>query len=158
MKICYPYDYTGCDTSETANRFDTNKECQEICVNANTVPNNQEEINEVVLSADFEPNSELFICDLPMESGNCSQRVNKWYYDQHSKYCREFQFTGCNGNGNKFETRKQCTQICEQPKRREICHSNKFQGPCHDFEQRWYHDAPTKSCQQFKYGGEHKIF
>lgn len=63
---------------------------------------------------------DIFICDLPMEVGNCSQRINKWFYDRQAKYCREFEFTGCYGNDNKFESRAQCVQICEQPKRRGI--------------------------------------
>ncbi len=61
---------------------------------------------------------QISICDLPVNKGNCSQRVNKWFYDKQERYCREFEFTGCNGNENKFETREQCIEICESPKRR----------------------------------------
>lgn len=28
-----------------------------------------------------------------------------------------------------------------------------MQGPCQDFESRWFHDAESKSCKQFQYGG-----
>lgn len=35
----------------------------------------------------------------------------------------------------------------------EICNSNKIQGPCVEFQSRWYHDTETRSCQEFKYGG-----
>lgn len=59
-------------------------------------------------------------CDQPMMSGNCSQKTLKWFYDKNSKYCRQFEFTGCNGNENKFETRQQCIEICEKHKRRGI--------------------------------------
>ena len=50
--------------------------------------------------------------------GNCSQKVMKWFYDVNTKYCRQFEFTGCNGNENRFETRQQCIEICESHKRR----------------------------------------
>jgi hypothetical protein len=53
-----------------------------------------------------------------MESGNCSQIFFKWFYDSSVKYCRQFEYTGCHGNENKFETRHQCTEICELPKRK----------------------------------------
>jgi hypothetical protein len=58
------------------------------------------------------------LCDLPMVKGNCSQKVTKWFFDNKVKYCRQFEFSGCNGNENRFETRHQCTEICEFPKRR----------------------------------------
>jgi len=88
-----------------------------------------------------------------METGNCSQSSTKWFYDKEARFCREFVFTGCRGNANKFETRQQCGEVCEEPKRREICHAKKFPGPCVDFEPRWYHDPATRSCRQFDYGG-----
>lgn len=64
--------------------------------------------------------ADISTCDLPMETGNCSQKITKWFYDKKAMYCRLFEFTGCNGNDNKFETREQCTEICEHPKRRGI--------------------------------------
>lgn len=88
-----------------------------------------------------------------MKAGNCSQQVTKWFYDKKSKYCRQFDFTGCNGNENRFETREQCTELCENSKRREICNSNKIQGPCMEFQNKWYLDTETKTCKEFKYGG-----
>ena len=57
------------------------------------------------------------ICDLPMLQGNCSQHVTKWFYDRTLKYCRPFEFSGCKGNENRFETRHQCIEICETRKR-----------------------------------------
>ena len=58
------------------------------------------------------------MCELEMKQGNCSQKVTKWFYDKKARYCKQFDFTGCNGNENRFETRQQCTEICENPKRR----------------------------------------
>jgi hypothetical protein len=53
-----------------------------------------------------------------MSVGNCTQKIVKWLYDVNLKHCRQFEFSGCNGNRNRFETRHQCTEICEIPKRR----------------------------------------
>ncbi len=148
-KACFTFDYTGCSEQVTSNRFDELEECESKCVVSGDVE------GEVVMPVEVETDKldEIIICDQAMEVGNCSQRISKWFYDKEAKYCREFTFSGCNGNSNKFETREQCTNVCEEPKRREICHANKFQGPCIDFQTRWYHDTVTKSCQQFSYGG-----
>ena len=53
-----------------------------------------------------------------MEVGNCTQNTLKWFYDSQAKYCREFEFSGCHGNENRFETRHQCVEICELTKRK----------------------------------------
>ena len=36
---------------------------------------------------------------------------------------------------------------------KEICNSNKIQGPCLEFQNRWFLDTETKTCSMFKYGG-----
>jgi papilin len=93
-------------------------------------------------------------CELEMAPGNCSQKQNyKWFYDKNLRYCRQFHFSGCNGNENKFETRQQCVQICEKPKRKEICNSNKVYGPCSENIKRWYLDIETHLCEEFTYSG-----
>ena len=37
-----------------------------------------------------------------MKPGNCSQKISKWFYDKKLRYCRQFDFTGCNGNQNRL--------------------------------------------------------
>jgi hypothetical protein len=137
-KSCYPVEYSGCGP-ELSNRFEDSDECKRICqenVNNNEVAPvlvNLEDKNEhLITSTHFitisttrkQPDlmqkveEKIDICELPMAQGNCSQKDVKWFYDQKTKYCREFVFTGCNGNENRFETRPQCTDLCEMPKRR----------------------------------------
>ncbi|VDL66288.1 unnamed protein product [Nippostrongylus brasiliensis] len=36
----------------------------------------------------------------------------RFYYDDASKLCRSFTFTGCGGNENNFKTKGECTQFC----------------------------------------------
>ena len=132
-KSCYPFEYSGCGP-EVSNRFESNEECKSVCVVAdvshvqiapvasNTLLDTESESsnNVVVVTtvASKQQEIQIDLCELPMAPGNCSQKENKWFYDQKTKYCRQFEFSGCYGNDNRFETRHQCTEICEVPKRR----------------------------------------
>ncbi|RNA30102.1 papilin isoform X1, partial [Brachionus plicatilis] len=149
-KMCYSFQYSGCG-SEFSNRFDSNEECTETCVE-NLSP---DDTTEIMASSTVDASTEIPIdvCNLPLEEGNCSQTISKWYYDTKLKYCLLFNFTGCYGNENKFENRQQCAEICEIPKKKEICYSNKALGPCDQFQIRWHYDPETQSCKDFHYGG-----
>ena len=35
---------------------------------------------------------------------------------------------------------------------KEICHTSKAQGPCTDFQLRWFYDADLHQCREFHYG------
>lgn len=171
-KVCYSFEYSGCGP-EFSNRFESKEDCNSMCVE--NYKYNNESLGQIKTSTapiNIEPeegwwkmnfilrnflNQIIFfkdICGLPMAKGNCSLKQTKWYYDPKSKFCKQFEFTGCNGNENRFETREQCTEICEINKRREICNSNKAQGPCYQFQTRWYLDTETRSCKEFQYGGK----
>ncbi|CAF0945237.1 unnamed protein product, partial [Brachionus calyciflorus] len=151
LKQCYPFEYSGCGP-EFSNRFNSNEECKKTCsLTSNVSDNHLEEIRTTTVS--ITPVIQHDVCILPMVEGNCTQTITKWYYDSKLKYCNQFNFTGCNGNENRFENRKQCAEICEIPKKREICYSSRVQGPCDQIQLRWYYDYETQSCQQFQYGG-----
>lgn len=53
-------------------------------------------------------------CQLPAETGNCANYVDRWYYDTLEKTCRQFYYGGCGGNRNNFETQQTCQERCEQ--------------------------------------------
>ena len=36
-----------------------------------------------------------------------------WYYDSDKMSCEPFMFKGCDGNENKFGSRKECMESCE---------------------------------------------
>ena len=43
------------------------------------------------------------ICELPITTGPCSSSFTRWAYDPHISSCREFRYSGCLGNFNRFE-------------------------------------------------------
>ncbi|KAF8764746.1 Tissue factor pathway inhibitor like protein [Argiope bruennichi] len=51
-------------------------------------------------------------CYLPVSYGNCTAIFVKWYYETLDGTCREFKYSGCGGNMNKFETYEDCYEVC----------------------------------------------
>uniref|UniRef100_A0A803TQK6 BPTI/Kunitz inhibitor domain-containing protein n=1 Tax=Anolis carolinensis TaxID=28377 RepID=A0A803TQK6_ANOCA len=46
------------------------------------------------------------ICKLPPEQGkwSCSEKISRYYYNQKSKHCEQFIYSGCGGNANNFSS------------------------------------------------------
>lgn len=59
------------------------------------------------------------VCLLPPLNGGpliyCRARHEKWYYNAKKGSCGIFEYGGCGGNDNRFDTQEQCEQLC-QPK------------------------------------------
>ncbi|XP_029514907.2 putative Kunitz-type serine protease inhibitor [Oncorhynchus nerka] len=92
--ICFPFIYKGLEGNE--NRFNTDRTCMEAC------------------SAKFD---ELYpaagaVCDLRLDHGSCFAMLLMYYYNAAEGTCRIFHYGGCQGNGNRFETREHCQQTC----------------------------------------------
>ncbi|KAL7846583.1 hypothetical protein SRHO_G00215630 [Serrasalmus rhombeus] len=54
------------------------------------------------------------VCALKMDPGNCYATIAMYYYDSEEKICRMFLYRGCHGNGNRFASREECQQMCEE--------------------------------------------
>nr|XP_046254479.1 collagen alpha-6(VI) chain-like isoform X2 [Scatophagus argus] len=51
-------------------------------------------------------------CFLSQDAGRCSDYAVKWFFDSNQRKCSRFWYGGCEGNGNRFETRKDCERLC----------------------------------------------
>ena len=51
-------------------------------------------------------------CTLPEDTGTCSGSLTRFRWDQETKECLTFAWTGCGGNSNNFKTRQKCWKRC----------------------------------------------
>jgi len=49
---------------------------------------------------------------LPRDGGHCHGSFVRYYYDQEAGVCRQFNYTGCGGNANKFAIAEDCSSLC----------------------------------------------
>lgn len=52
------------------------------------------------------------ICTQPLRVGNCDRSVRRYWYSASTRECQSFEFTGCQGNDNNFETLVDCQTFC----------------------------------------------
>ncbi|UJR31029.1 hypothetical protein I4U23_018538 [Adineta vaga] len=55
---------------------------------------------------------ECITCAPSPDRGECLGRMDMWYYDNKSKECRQFEYSGCKGNENQFMKKEQCIDTC----------------------------------------------
>uniref|UniRef100_A0A915PL09 BPTI/Kunitz inhibitor domain-containing protein n=1 Tax=Setaria digitata TaxID=48799 RepID=A0A915PL09_9BILA len=53
------------------------------------------------------------ICSQPLRIGNCKQNIRRYWYNGAIGACEMFQYSGCHGNDNNFETMIECQNTCE---------------------------------------------
>lgn len=52
------------------------------------------------------------VCQMTKDPGPCSGYNPVWYFEPVTRTCRRFLYGGCDGNGNRFETREECQSTC----------------------------------------------
>ncbi|XP_025008919.2 collagen alpha-1(VII) chain isoform X2 [Gallus gallus] len=52
-------------------------------------------------------------CLQPMDEGSCRHYTLRWYFHPAANACRPFIFGGCQGNSNRFETKRKCERWCK---------------------------------------------
>ena len=95
--------------------------------------------------------------------GNCDKQILSWYYDFNEGECKQINYSGCNGNLNRFESLDACQYTCQglntakdqfKALKQQVCEAPKLTGACYLKLQRWYFNKSTGMCQQFTYSGE----
>jgi hypothetical protein len=82
---CEEFVYGGCDGNE--NNFATKADCLEKCGDGD-------------------------VCELFPDTGPCEASIPRWYFNFQSGECEMFDYGGCEGNENNFETEKECLAEC----------------------------------------------
>ncbi|XP_077980104.1 uncharacterized protein LOC144435382 [Glandiceps talaboti] len=88
-------------------------------------------------------------CCASPEYGTCYGQEDKWYYDCKERICRQFTYSGCGGNENRFDSKKECIKHCTD----DSCCLDPDPGPCKGSFPMWYFDPRDNTCKQFTYGG-----
>jgi len=57
--------------------------------------------------------TETDICKQSLETGNCSDSITRWFYNFESNECEQFDYSGCEGNGNNFDSKDDCEIDCK---------------------------------------------
>jgi collagen type VI alpha len=55
----------------------------------------------------------LHDCESSPDKGICrAMYFEKWYYDKQTMTCKKFEYSGCGGNGNRYNTEEECKNSC----------------------------------------------
>ncbi|VDI57985.1 tissue factor pathway inhibitor [Mytilus galloprovincialis] len=52
------------------------------------------------------------MCQLPSDKGPCRAVIQRYFYNQRSSQCETFEYGGCAGNANNFESLSSCRRTC----------------------------------------------
>ncbi|TRY92245.1 hypothetical protein DNTS_029082 [Danionella cerebrum] len=92
-------------------------------------------------------------CALKKDEGPCKAMKERFYFDLDTGHCELFEYGGCQGNGNNFETKEECEEMCFVKENKSPCHLEDEPGPCRGLVPRYFFDFKSQECKQFFYGG-----
>ncbi|CAH1788178.1 unnamed protein product [Owenia fusiformis] len=88
-------------------------------------------------------------CLKDVDIGPCDAIVPRYYFNQDTGSCTSFNYGGCGGNDNNFETFEKCNTLCGEG----VCDQPADMGPCEAAMPRFYYSQETGTCERFIYGG-----
>ncbi|CAD5121248.1 DgyrCDS9780 [Dimorphilus gyrociliatus] len=135
-KRCKKFEYGGCGGN--LNRFPSRGECWSECSIVDIPQKDVHWYQE---------------CSKPPVQGPCNSKKIKHYYLAKSGTCRRFWYSGCGGNANRFESRKECDYTCAKIRKRDRCLGGVDKTFCGSRLVRWYYNNETERCEEFSYGG-----
>ncbi|KAK6178076.1 hypothetical protein SNE40_012908 [Patella caerulea] len=103
-----------------------------------------------VVRADSNDQADSSVCQLPVIAGDCNQEIPRYGWNTESGNCEYFIYTGCGGNRNKFQSQKDCLEMCGPPR---VCQQDPSIGTCDEHLPRFFYNQTTKACEEFQYSG-----
>ena len=52
------------------------------------------------------------VCSQPTEPGPCSNIIHRWAFIPKAGRCKRFNYGGCFGNENNFDSKEKCNKRC----------------------------------------------
>ncbi|XP_047670690.1 tissue factor pathway inhibitor a isoform X2 [Tachysurus fulvidraco] len=92
-------------------------------------------------------------CALKKDEGPCKALKDRFYFDMEMFRCEPFEYGGCQGNENNFETIEECEEMCLVKTSKSPCHLGDEPGPCRAVVPRYFFDSKVNECRCFFYGG-----
>ncbi|XP_059156176.1 papilin-like [Physella acuta] len=162
---CYSFLYGGCGGN--LNNFESLSACDRRCHQYKRSTATQV---IVVQSTGEGARAEEDACQMLPAKGTCKANSIKWFYSPARNRCESFQYSGCGGNNNRFDSQESCMQKCykepasnRRPTTPEsnvipsvesnVCVLKKDQGGCNNWTILWYYDTNKAACMRFYYGG-----
>ncbi|XP_035782943.1 papilin-like isoform X2 [Anopheles albimanus] len=109
------------------------------------------------------------VCKDGKDAGPCGDAIPRFYYDSRTHACYSFNYSGCEGNGNRFASAEECEGTCVHRRTDEtvdpadvleICSLTVARGDRHcngrnrkKGRKRWYYDVERETCFAFRYTG-----
>ncbi|XP_017326142.1 tissue factor pathway inhibitor a isoform X2 [Ictalurus punctatus] len=92
-------------------------------------------------------------CALKKDEGPCKALKDRFYFNVETFRCEPFEYGGCQGNENNFETAEECEEMCLVKAKKSPCHLEDEPGPCRGLVPRYFFDSKVNECRRFFYGG-----
>ncbi|KRG02291.1 isoinhibitor K [Drosophila mojavensis] len=74
-----------------------------------------------LLMTDFAASqANLSPCIMMTDRGPCKSNYKMFAYDSYDQQCKEFQYSGCGGNPNRFSTYEECMSACKPTIKRNL--------------------------------------
>ncbi|KAB5577378.1 hypothetical protein PHYPO_G00209210 [Pangasianodon hypophthalmus] len=92
-------------------------------------------------------------CALKKDEGPCKAIKDRFYFNVETFRCELFEYGGCQGNENNFETAEECEEMCLVKVKKSPCYLEDEPGPCRGLVPRYFFDSKVNKCKRFFYGG-----
>ncbi|KAM4609325.1 tissue factor pathway inhibitor a [Polymixia lowei] len=93
------------------------------------------------------------LCAMKEQAGPCKAIKDRFFFDIDAGRCQQFEYGGCGGNANNFETLEACEETCVVSADKSPCHLGEAPGPCRGLVTRYFFDSKSQECKYFFYGG-----